>query len=176
MDESSDSAFELSGTFTVVVPETYKHRGRFRAFWKEYRRNFHYFNRDLTDKNFSRVTHQLVPGEQLRFDLFHVRDSVQSEDSLAMLKRRNSLLVGAQGASLVYELARDQLPIAEQNQFVLFIDERERLWMNEGQYARVPALVRHTGDRFSFHLQHFSETWINNVHVAACCRLDEAVS
>ena len=111
----------------------------------------------MTDQNFSRVTTQLEPGQKLKVDVFQIKETVSSEDCLAFLHSQQSILVGVQGASLVYEEKREKLP---KNRGHISFDEKEALWQDAGGYRRVPRIEAVTGGVFGFRLGRFESPWV----------------
>ena len=78
----------------------------------------------------------MKPGDRFRVRVFKqtVGGTTTSEERLAFLKSQNAVLTGAQGASLVFEEKRDQLP---KGYWHTSLDENGRLWKDAGGRRRV---------------------------------------
>jgi len=154
--ERQDTRFSLVSTFELTVPVNYVHATCLASFAKRNRKNFYYYNDAITDKNFSKATNELVPGRKFAAKIFQINKRVKSEDCLTFLKKQNAVLVGAQGASLAYELAKEKLPIGK---WSVSFDEKEALWQDSDGYLRVPFLCRDSDGDWHFHLGHFENAW-----------------
>ena len=148
-----DPRFQLVNTFYLVVPYGYDHATRLASFRREHGRELSYCNPNITDEKFSRVTIRLVPGRRLKVKVFQITQQVSSEDCLAFLRTQNAVFVGAQGASLAYELARDQLPVSRGS---ISFDKRKALWKDIDGYRWEPSVVRGSDGRFSFYIDLFN--------------------
>ena len=149
-----DPRFEFLGESSLTVPEGHKPKEQLKIFKEKYGKNFSYYNDDITDQNFPNPTHELIPGKTYKVKKFGIKKgkSISSEDGLALLKSQNAYLVGAQGASVVYQLKRDELP---KGKFYISFDEKDALLADTGGRHRVPR-VRHNGDGdFGFDLGYF---------------------
>lgn len=137
----ADTRFELQTSFTITVPKGYRHDTRLRDFRSKHYQEFYYYNGDITDSNFANVSTKLAPGKQLTVKVFGIKELVSSEDCLTFLKGQGSLLVGAQGLSLVYEQAKDKLP---KGRYHVSFDEKDALWVDSGGRLRVPYISART--------------------------------
>lgn len=153
--EEVDDPFELVNTFNVVVPEGYDHITCLTTFQKNHRSEFAFFNEAITDVNFSRATTQLVPGRKFRVKAFQIKRTVSSADCLTKIRAERGILVGAQGASLVYKQARAELPVGRLS---LSFDEKEALPIVDGDH-RVPCVDRRSKDCFGWYLYVFERDW-----------------
>ena len=151
-----DDRFELCNTFNTVVPKGYNHATRLDTFSKEYRKEFSYYNDNITDKNYAKATTKLVPGRKLKVKVFQIKGRVTSEDCLAHLRSQKAILVGAQGASLVGEKKKEELPV---DRWSLSFDEKDALWKDADGYHRVPGVLRYSGGVFGFRLGCFEGDW-----------------
>ena len=102
--------FVYVDAFNVVVPQNYHHATRMATFKKEYQgREFFFYSKNITDKNYSKTTIKLVPGQKFLVKVFRIEDWVKgeklltSDDCLVFLRSQKAVLVGPQGASLAYE-------------------------------------------------------------------------
>ena len=142
----------------VTVPDNYDHATRLATFKKENEKKFYSYNDAITDKNFPKPTRILKPG-----DKFHVRAYKQivsgettSEERMAFLAKQKVVLVGAQGASLVFEQKRDQL---SKGKWYASFDEKDKLWKDADGYHRVPDVRALSGGGFRFSLGDFEDAW-----------------
>lgn len=142
----------------ITVPDDYVYDIRLDSFGKKNREKFYYYNENITDKNFSKATVQLTPGRKLRVKIFKqvVPGTTTSEERMAFLKSQNAVLTGAQGASLVFEQKRDELP---RGYWYASFDERDALWKDAGGGRRVPGLDRYSGGGGGFDLGFFEGDW-----------------
>lgn len=138
----------LTDLGTIVVPKKYKHEGAIAAFQKKHRSSFYSWSEAINDTNFSNPSRVLEPGDKLRVRIFkqNVGGTTTSEERLEFLKGLpGAVLVGAQGAALVFDQKGAKLP---RGYWHLSFDEKERLWEDAGGCHRVPGVLVHgNGDR-----------------------------
>ncbi|MDP3901936.1 MAG: hypothetical protein Q8Q37_03160 [bacterium] len=163
--DTTDSRFRLRlfTTLNLAVSRDYVHRTRLADFREVHGSEFFCFNSDLTDEHFPNPSVQLTPGQELNLEIFQITTVVTSEDCLAFLKSRNALLLGAQGASIVYELAKDRLV---KNRSCVSFDEKNRLWRDVDGRPRVPRVSVYSDGAFDFSLGRFEMDWRDG-----CCLL-----
>ena len=159
----SDPRFKLVKTLDILVPADYVHATRLTSFAEAHRSEFYYYDSNLTDQNFSRATVQLKPGQKLKVDIFQIQEQVSSEDCMAFLHTQKAILTGAQGASLVYEQKRQDLP---KNRGHISFDEKENLWKDADGRHRVPYIYAYSDGVFRFRLGYFESPWLGD-----CCLL-----
>jgi hypothetical protein len=143
--------FTLLKTFPLVVPKNYDHFTRLSTFRKTYHRDFFLYNDALTDENFARVTVPLLPDQKLTVKLFGIDDLVGTAQCMSLLKEENALFVGAQGVSLVYELAKKELPYGR---WAVSFDEKDALWKDAGGEYRM-AGIGHISEGYGFDLGYY---------------------
>lgn len=121
----------------ITVPDDYVHQTRLATFGKQNRKKFYYYNDKITDQNFPNPTRVLKPGDKLRVRAFKqvVGGTVNSEERMAFLATQKAIHTGAQGASLVFDQKRDQLP---KGKWYASFDEKDRLWADADGHHRVP--------------------------------------
>ncbi len=143
----------------ITVPDDYDHATALEKFSKQNRKKFYYYDDAITDANFPNPSRILKPGDKLRARAFKqvVCGSTTSKERMAFLATQNAVYVGAQGASLVFEQKRDQLP-KEGGRCASF-DEPDRLWKDVGGYRRVPGVCALPGGDFEFFLDEFESYW-----------------
>ena len=152
----ADPRFKLLNTFSITVPDWYDHATRLDAFRARYEKEFYSFNSNITDKNFSKATITLVPGQRFTVKVFQITERVSSKDCLDHLRSENAKLLGAQGVSLAYEQGKEQLPVGR---WAVSFDEREALWEDADGDHRVPYVYRFSDGGFEFRLGIFEDYW-----------------
>lgn len=153
---AADERFELMTEFEITVPENYVHATRLASL---HGGEFYSLNDNITDDNFARVTTQLVPGGKFKVKVFRqiISGLTTSEERMAFLRGREAVVFfGAQGASLVYEQAKDKLP---KGYGYVSLDEKDALWADGDGYHRVPYVYRFTDGDWSFSLGYFERDW-----------------
>ncbi|MEK7639263.1 MAG: hypothetical protein AAB388_03840 [Patescibacteria group bacterium] len=157
---------------TIVVPENYEHETALARFATANRGKCYYFNNLLTDANFNHPSRVLKPGDRLQVRAFHqiVSGTTTSEERLAFLRTQGAVFTGAQGAALVFEQKRNQLP---KGKWYASFDEMECLPSLEN-YHRVPDVYASTDGDFSVDLGYFEEVW--HQRHAFFCFSDEDLS
>ncbi len=144
--------------FALFIPTDYVHTSRLDTFKKAYQKEkeFFYYNNNITDKNFKKVSHQLIPGKTYKVKVFGIKTRVTSDECLDVYHANNAYLVGAQGASAVCEYAKDQLIKGKWN---LYFDEEDNLWVDASDNHRVPGVAAFSDGDFSFSLGGFGDVW-----------------
>lgn len=156
--------------FELTVPTDYNHDTQIDISAKKARKEktTYYYNDDLTSKNFANATNKLVPGKTYKVKIFPILQTVTSEDCMALLRKHKAILVGGQGATLVYDLAKDKLP---KGKYTVSFDEKEALWKDAGGYRRVPLVSADTDGDFRFYLGNFGYVWYSDNCVLCFCDL-----
>lgn len=128
----------------ITVPNDYVHAFRLEVFREKHQngavKSFCYYNNSITDKNLSIPSRILHPGDKLRVRAFQqVPLGVTSfEERISFLRQQTgNAFAGAQGASLVFEQRRGQLPKGKQ---YASLDEEKRLWKDERRAHRISRL------------------------------------
>lgn len=158
----------------ITVPKDYVHETRLATFLKQNRKKFYGVNDNITDVNFSNPSRILKPGDQFRVRAFKqiVDGTTTSEERLAFLATQRAVLTGEQGASLVLEEKRDQLP---KGYWYSSFDEKERLWKDADGLHRVPYVDAFSGGGFDFGLGYFEGVW-NDFDALLCfCDVEESL-
>lgn len=161
-----DDRFEMVNTFEIVVPEGYDHGKRLDSFGKEHRKAFYYYNDAITDKNYAKATTKLEAGRKLKVKVFQIKETVTSKDCMAKLRSEKAILVGAQGASLVWEQKKEELPV---NRWSVSFDEKDALWKDADGYHGVPHVRRDSGGDFEFNLGYFERDWHGDYCLLCFC-------
>jgi len=164
--DEGDNRFELIKTINLVVPGNYVHATRLASFKKENYENFFGYNSDITDKNYARVTNKLVPGQKGKVKIFQIKEPVSALDCLKKLKKERAILVGAQGASLVWELKKKELPLGK---WGVSFDKKEVLWRNGLGDHRVPKIFGVSDGAWYFDLSDFEGDWGGDSYLLCFC-------
>ena len=138
----------------IVVTKDYEHTTRLGSFKKENEKKFYNYSNDITDKNFPRPTMILKPGDRLRAMIFEQNISMSTtyDEHMAFLKIQKAVFTGAQGASLVFEQKREDLP---KNFRYCSFDEKTNLWKDRDDDCRLSYLRTWLGGGFDFGLGSF---------------------
>ena len=165
--ERSQSKFTLVKTIQVTVPKDYDHVTHLTEFSKNNRAKFFGYNDNITDENFAQVTHKLVPGKTYLVKIFGINrgEVPTSDECLTKYQMEKAYLVGAQGASLVWEQKRNQLP--KGNWYVSF-DEKKNLPVADGCHG-VPYVFAHSDGGFGFSLGGFEGGWRDDICLLCFC-------
>ena len=142
----------------IMVPDDYDHANHLKTFAQQNDKKFCYYNNDINDENFSNPTRILKPGDKLCVRAFKqiVGGSTTSEERMVFLATQKAVHVGAQGASLVYDQKRDQLP---KGKWYASFDEKDRLWTDADGRHGVPDVDAYSDVGFSFSLGSFEYVW-----------------
>ena len=154
----------------ITVPENYKHAIQLAQFLRADGKKFRSVNDNITDANFPNPSRILKPGDKLWVRAFRqiVSDTTTSEERMVFLANQKAVHTGAQGASLVFEQRRDQLP---KGFWYASFDEKGRLWEDADRHHRVPGVGAASGGYFYWYLGHFEDVWRDNY--AFFCFCDE---
>lgn len=158
----------------ITVPDDYDHATALDKFLKNNRKKFDGFygvNKNITDANFPNPSRALKSGDKLRVRVFNqfVGDTTTtSEERMAFLATQKAVQTGAQGASLVFEQKRGQLP---KGKAYASFDEKDRLWADAGDHHRVPSVYCGPNGGFLFGLDHFEGDWFVD-HAFLCYNVE----
>ncbi len=156
--------------FELTVPADYNHDTQIDTSGAKARKEktTYYYNDELTSKNFANATNKLVPGKTYKIKIIPILSTVTSEDCMALLRKHNAILVGGQGATLVYDLAKDKLP---KGKYTVSFDEKDALWKGAGGDRGVPSVGADTDGDFGFYLGGFGHDWTSAYCVLCFCDL-----
>ena len=142
----------------ITVPDEYDHASRLTTFGKQNCKKFYYYDDNITDKNFPNPTRILMPGDKLRVRAFQqvVGGTTTSEERMALLTIQKAIHTGAQGASIIFDQKRYQLP---KDKWYASFDEPDRLWKYAASGPGIARLHRHSGGDFEFDISHFERVW-----------------
>lgn len=155
----------------ITVPDDYDHATALAKFGKKNRKKFYYYNEAITDENFPNPTRVLKPGDKLRVRAFKqiVGGTTTSEERMAFLATQKAIHTGAQGASLVWDQKRDQLP---KGKWYASFDEKDRLWTGAVGSRRVPFVLAFSGGGFYFVLGSFERVWCDDGAFLCFCDVE----
>lgn len=154
----------------ITVPDDYDPSTQLARFNQKHqsdeKKSFCYYDDEITDKNFPNPTRVLKPGDKLRVRAFKqvVGGMTISKERMDFLRNQKAVFVGAQGASLVFEDKRDQLP---KGKWYASFDEKERLWKDAVCRRGVPNVHCRSDGGFEFGLGNFGRVW-DDCHAFLC--------
>jgi hypothetical protein len=154
--------------FELTIPNDYDHDSQIDTSAKKTKNEntTHFYNDALTSKNFAKATNKLIPGKTYKVKIFPILQRVTSEDCMAFLRKQNAILVGGQGATLVYDLAKDQLP---KGKWTASFDEKDALWENADGGHGVPSVSARSNGGFKFYLGYFEFDWSDDNCLLCVC-------
>jgi len=161
--------FQLINLFEIVVSEYYNHSRRLYLFGRKHRKSFNYHNEAITDKKYANVTTKLKPGRKFWVKVFQIKDLVTAEDCITKLRAEKAILVGAQGATLVWEQKKEGLPI---NRRSVSFDEEDALWQDSSGNHGVPHILYRACGDYQFNLTSFKDN-LNRAYCLLCFCDDE---
>ncbi len=161
-----DERFEFVKEFKLTVPTDYDHATQLATFSEKYKKGFYSYNENITDNNFAKATNKLVPGKTYTVKIFGIKQTIQSQDGLGLIASQKGILAGAQGASLVYQLAKDELP---KGKWYISFDEKDALWVDSDGGHRVPGVDHDSGGDFGFDLGSLGGGWTPVICVLCFC-------
>jgi hypothetical protein len=161
-----DNRFEFITSFEVEVPVDYVQGTRMSTFGEAHEKGFACYDPNLIDANFAK-TAPLIPGQKFLVKVFQIKGKPSSEDCLVQLRRLKARLVGAQGLTVVYEQAREKLPV---NRRYLSFDEEKNLPLIDG-YHGVPRVNRYSSGVCEFDLRRWGVGWDDYCLLLAFCDL-----
>lgn len=158
---------------TIIVPDNYVHDTCLSMFKERHqgreKKSFYFYNDDFTDTNFPNPSRILKPGDKLHVRAFKqiVPGTTTSEECMAYLVAQGMTVhVGAQGASLVFDQKRDQLP---KGKWYSSFDGEKRLWEDADGRHRVPLVCVYSDGDFNFDLGFFEVVWCDlNAFLGFC--------
>jgi hypothetical protein len=142
----------------ITVPDDYDHAFWLAKFHEKHqggeKKSFYDYDRSISDRNFSNPTRVLKPGDKLHVRAFKqvVVGTTTSEERMAFLATQKAIHTGAQGASLVFDQKRDQLP---KGKWYASLDEKDRLCAAADDYYVVPRVHCGSVGGFGFSLVGF---------------------
>lgn len=98
--------FREAMSFEIKIPDDYEHKKQLSRFISK---NVIPVEKNITDENFSKASHQFTPGETYIVKVYLV-ESAYSQSCIDFLVSKGALLTGAQGLSIVWEKIKDFAP------------------------------------------------------------------
>ena len=141
----ADIRFELLTLFELTVPKGYDHNTQLATFLKfAYKESgrFDFCSGNITDTNYFKTTHKLIPGKTYFVKIFGIKNSVTSDDCMAFLKSQRAIFVGAQGISLARQLKKEQFLTTKRT---VSFDKKKALWTDDKGYHRMPVMAKSDG-------------------------------
>lgn len=145
--------------FELTVPEDYCHKTQLNSFCLKTKdlETTESYDENLTDVNFSRVSHELIPGKTYTVRLIPIKSSATSEECLDMYARHNAVLVGAQGLTLLQEKHPDKFPV---DKFLISFGLKESLWKDPDGSYRILRISKGYLRKWNFYLSIFYNSLI----------------
>ena len=171
---ASDDRFGLLTSFELTVPKGYNHGTQladFAEYAKKEEERFRYYNGSITDANYAKATNKLIPGKTYGVKIFEIKkgEVVSSNDCLNLLFSQRAILVGAQGASLVRQLKKEEFPVGK---WTASFDEKDALsTVDDGNHG-VPFVLRYSDGGWEFDLGRFEVAWYGGKCLLCFCDLD----
>lgn len=155
---------------TITVPADYDHANWLAKFKVKHqggeKKSFYSYNDAITDEDFPNPSRILKPGDRLWVRAFEqvFKGTTTSDERMAFLATQKAIHAGAQGASLVFDQKRDQLP---KGKWYASMDEKKRLWKDAYGRHGVPGVGARSDGDFRFNLGYFEHVW-NEFSVLLC--------
>ena len=158
----------------VTVPEDYDHATQLTTFHNKNYEKFSSYNSNITDGDFSKVSHRLVPGKTYTVKIFgiHKSEVATSKECIKKYKQEKAFFVGAQGVSVLWEENRKDLP---KGKWYASFDEKENLPVADGYHWVPHVFARSRGD-FDFRLGNFEDDWNDRDCLLCFCDLGDVQS
>lgn len=153
---SADPRLKYVHTLSFFVPEDFVHATCLGAFAKNHQDKFAFKTDSVIfdDEDFARVTDELIPGQAIGVDFFESREKISFEDCLIFLRRRGSLLLGAQGLITAIGETGNDFP----EERCLSLDKKNVLWKNPNNISLAWSACRHSKTKdFLFDTRDFRE-------------------
>jgi hypothetical protein len=153
----------------IVVPEEYDHATYLTSFEKQNRGKFWYYDKDITDTNFSNPSRILKAGDRLQVKAFKqiVPGETLSAERIVFLHMQNAVYTGAQGAGLVFE--QRCVKLQKGMRYVSF--DKVRLCEDVDLGRRVPVVVAKPEGDFRFDLESLGRSWNRKDAFLCFCEL-----
>lgn len=137
----------------IHVPRDYRHETAL----SEPRLPFYRVSARVTDKNFEKVTHKLVPGSWFRLQIFYPKIPLVFDDCYALIEEQGSMLAGAQGLLM----ARTMRPEIFRNDYKYHsLDQRTALYEDEKGNVFAPTVSCDHRNLCSFELTNVNRKFL----------------
>jgi hypothetical protein len=94
----------------ITIPANYVRDTRLDWFSTTYRDSFHFYSTRINEKNFPGAIIGFESGQKILVRVFRLKKPVSTNGCLVFLRNHGAILTGAQGATLVWEQKREQVP------------------------------------------------------------------
>jgi len=141
--------------FEITVPVDYNHDTQIDSSREKAlrERTTRYYSDKLTSKNYAEASNELIPDRTYKVKIFPINSDTNYSEIIAFLEKQKTILVGGQGLTLVYDLAKDQLP--KDKQIVSF--DKDDYLLNIGSDQYVPSINPcSNGNIFKFYTYGYS--------------------
>lgn len=147
---SAQAGFSLIKTLNIEASPEYDKGKVLKEFAQANSKTFKYYETDISDGNYSRVSRVILPGEKFKVEFYRItKESVTYDECMAFLNSKKAALLGAQGLVLLFDQNKDKLP---NYNMLLSFDVKESLWEDTGFVPRIPYLKRNK-DVYEFDLE-----------------------
>ncbi|MBI2100271.1 MAG: hypothetical protein HYT48_02955 [Candidatus Vogelbacteria bacterium] len=170
----TDKFIVLADLGIMEVPADFDHATYLAGFKKRNRKKFYFYNEDITDENFPRPSRILKPGDKFRVKAFRQTGfgTTTSEERMAFIEsQRGAVYTGAQGAGLVFEQKREQLP---KGYWYASFDKKKALWEDAGGRHRVPQVGAYSDSDFDWNLNRLEDVWVDSNAFFVFCDLESS--
>ncbi|MEA2715073.1 MAG: hypothetical protein QOG91_101 [Candidatus Parcubacteria bacterium] len=123
----------------VTVPDDYEHGSRLGSFVRTNLWKFYHIDSNISDRHFPNPSRILKPGDKLLVQVFRqVLPGVATfKECMTFLGLKKAVYPGAQGASLVWEEKRNELP---KDIWLGSYDDKSRLWKDADGFHWLPGV------------------------------------
>lgn len=155
-------------SFDLQVPQNYNKGDQVDTSGKKARleKTTYSYNQNLTSDNFKKITDNLVPGKTYTVKIFPAEELVTSSQCLSFLRSHDAILVGPQGTTLVYDLAKNKLP---KGKCIVSFAPRDELFVDSYGNHLVPLIQAYTEGDYAFELFPMEYDWIKEKNYALLC-------
>jgi hypothetical protein len=156
--------FKKLDQFEMTVPADYDPARQLGLFRAAHITEFSQYSDHITDEKFFKPTIVLAPGQKLAVEITEPEDGTSSKENLDYLRSRKALFVGVQGTTLVYQLAKEKIPL---DSTVISFDQQAALGTNLAGDWVLPGISRYTDGTFRFGLTLFDTPSTPDVRLLA---------
>jgi hypothetical protein len=150
-----DSRFRLMKDFALTVPKEYDHLYQMRNFFANRRENDFSDFTEIDNVLFLWATNKAVAGRTYTVKIFEIVERVSAPDCLEFLKSANAVFLNIQGASLVYQEAKNEL-LAGYRYFSLDEIDALAIWEHVEPNSRWMPFVAHNRHGWQFNIERMS--------------------
>ncbi len=123
--------FEIERSFLISVDRFYNQQNQLKKFREEFGSRFVFFNKYITDENFSKAAVVPMATEEWMVEIVLIKNEMTTNQCVDfLLKTRNARFMGPQAFSYVFEKKRELLPKGK----IVAIHSEEYLLKEGGEY------------------------------------------